>query len=242
MKNYNKGEFNKEVDMFQGISGANDKAFGSSAEQEKSKDIVGKNEFLKLLTFQLREQNPLNPYNNQEFAAQLAQFSQLEQMIDIRSLMEEQVAANKILSETISNTALSGMLGKYAKAYSSKIEYNGVDPVKIGYNLNSNAAKGNLTIKDEFGNIVRNFELTGTQLSSGEHKLDWDGQMNNGDIAQAGKYTFEVQGYDASGNKFSADNFAYGRIDAVRFKSDGTYLVVGGMEVPLNAITDITAS
>lgn len=228
--------------MIQGITGASGQQFGSAVSQEKSKNIVGKDEFLKLLTFQLREQNPLNPYSNQEFAAQLAQFSQLEQMMDIRSLMEEQVSANRILSETISNTALPGMLGKYAKAYSSKIEFNGDDAVKLGYNLPLNAARGELIIRDEYGNIVRNLELSGLQLRSGEHKLEWDGQTNNGDIAEPGTYSFEVNGYDSKGNRQSADNFAYGKIEAVRFKSDGTYLVVGGMEVALNAITDITAS
>ena len=227
--------------MIQGITGSGAAAFGTPPEQKKS-DIVGKDEFLKLLTFQLKEQNPLDPYDNQEFAAQLAQFSQLEQMIDIRSLLEEQVTANMILSETISITALPGMLGKYAKAYSSKIDFNGEDAVSIGYNLPLNASKGELVIRNESGKVIRRMELTGTQLKSGEHNLEWDGQTGTGEIADPGRYSFEVNGYDSSGSKFSADGFAYGEIEAVRFKSDGTYLVVNGMEISLDAVTDIASS
>ena len=82
----------------------------------KQSAAAQKDQFLKLLTFQLKSQNPMKPYDNQEFAAQLAQFTQLEQLSDIKSLIEEQNKSNNLLSRTMSNSALPGMLGKVAKA------------------------------------------------------------------------------------------------------------------------------
>jgi flagellar basal-body rod modification protein FlgD len=49
---------------------------------------LGKDMFLKLLVAQIRNQNPLNPADGAEFLAQLAQFSELEQMIGIRGELE----------------------------------------------------------------------------------------------------------------------------------------------------------
>ena len=46
-------------------------------------DVMGKHDFLMLLTAQLRYQDPLNPQSDSEFASQLAQFSSLEQMMNM---------------------------------------------------------------------------------------------------------------------------------------------------------------
>jgi flagellar basal-body rod modification protein FlgD len=50
--------------------------------------IVNKDDFLLLLVAQIKNQNPLNPADGVEFLAQLAQFSQLEQLINIRTQLD----------------------------------------------------------------------------------------------------------------------------------------------------------
>ena len=59
----------------------------SSAVREK--DVMGKDAFLHLLVNQLRNQDPLNPVNDKEFLAQMAQFSSLEQMQNLNKSFEE---------------------------------------------------------------------------------------------------------------------------------------------------------
>jgi len=202
--------------------------------------VAGKDEFLKLLTYQLRSQNPLRPYDNQEFAAQLAQFSQLEQLTDIRSLLEEQLNINSALTHTIANTALPGMLGKYAKVTTNKFMLEADVKPEIGFFAPYSMQSGTMNITDKSGNIIKTVELTGEMLQRGEHSYSWDGTNNDGEEMPPGEYYFAVDLFDANGAGINADTYINGKIQAVRFKSEGTMLVINGMELSINNVTAIS--
>lgn len=222
--------------MIEGISGTTQTGPVSSANSK----TVSKDEFLKLLTYQLKAQNPLQPYNNQEFAAQLAQFSQLEQLTEIKSLLEEQVNTNLLLTNTISNTALPGLIGKSAKAYSEKFHSDGEKDSSLGYTLLSQAQSAELTIKDSNGKVVRTMQIDKGELSKGDHNVVWDGKNNEGEKLEAGDYTFAIEYKDLKGNEFTATTFMSGIIQAVRFKSEGTVMVISGTEIALQDVYDIS--
>ncbi|TAL67290.1 MAG: hypothetical protein EPN82_15060 [Bacteroidetes bacterium] len=226
--------------MTESISNTASSASSSYSQQTKKPGEIGKDQFLKLLTYQLKSQNPLKPYDNQEFASQLAQFSQLETLTDIRSLIEGQVNSNLLLTKTISNSALPGLLGKNAKAISNTATYDGNSSVKLGYKLDITAASGELQIKDSTGKVVRTIELSGSDLESGDHTINWDGKDGNGNQLASGQYTFSVTAKDKAGTSYNPDCYTYGVIEAVRFKSEGTMLVINGLEVPLENVTDIS--
>ncbi len=222
-----------------GISGTSPlKSIGTGS--SPADKTVGRDEFLKLLTYQLRSQNPLKPYNNQEFATQLAQFSQLEQLTSIKSLLEEQVSTNLLLTQTISNTALPGMLGKVAKAFTNEVNFDGDNSVDLGFKLPYPASSGKISIYDATGNLVRTIDLNSTNLKRGEHTAVWDGSNFAGEILPDGKYTFKAEFTDSKGAEFAGDTFITGEIESVRFKTEGTVLVINGLEIPLQNIADIS--
>ncbi len=200
-----------------------------------------KDQFLKLLTFQLKSQDPLKPYDNQQFAAQLAQFSQLEQLSGIRTLLETQGQSNLSLSNTITNTALPGMLGKVAKAYTENINYAGDGSnLQLGFSVDKPGEAGLISIYDGDGKIVKHMNIAKNDLSTGDHSITWDGKDDYGRNVPKGTYTYFADYQDKAGDKKQAKAFNYGTIEAVRFKSDGTMLVIGGLEVPLGNVTDIS--
>jgi flagellar hook assembly protein FlgD len=82
----------------------------SSASSATSLDDIGKDEFLKLLVAQLQNQDPLSPLKNEEFVAQLATFSSLEQLVSINEGVQKLTSMTAPASETADSAA-----GKYTK-------------------------------------------------------------------------------------------------------------------------------
>jgi flagellar basal-body rod modification protein FlgD len=234
---------NREVKkMGDTISGVTSSSGATTTTSTTSNSSISQNEFLQLLTIQLKNQNPLSPYDDMQFASQLAQFSQLEQLIDIKSLLEDQSTSNTSLAKTISNSALPGLIGKTATASTDTISYDGSDSASLGYSLTSTASSGQLVIKNSSGTTVRTIDLSKSDLSSGTHNYSWDGTNDSGSQLSSGEYTFEVNAYTSGGSQLTTDTHISGTIDAVRFKSTGTMLVIDGTEVPLEDISDIAAS
>jgi flagellar basal-body rod modification protein FlgD len=234
---------NKEVKkMGDTVSGVTSSSGTTSTTSSSSNTTISQNEFLQLLTIQLKNQNPLSPYDDMQFASQLAQFSQLEQLIGIKSLLEDQATSNTTLATTISNSALPGLIGKTATATTDTISYNGTDSATLGYSLSSSATSGELLIKNSSGTTIKTVDLSSSELSSGDHTYTWDGTDASGNQLASGDYTFEVNAYTSSGSQLTSDTYISGTIEAVRFKSTGTMLVIDGTEVPLEDITDIAAS
>ncbi|RKY34244.1 MAG: flagellar hook capping protein [Candidatus Omnitrophota bacterium] len=70
------------------ITATNAAAEASAAKVVNPNSILGQDDFLKLLCSQLTFQDPLNPMSNEQFAAQMAQFSSLEQMSEMNETMQ----------------------------------------------------------------------------------------------------------------------------------------------------------
>lgn len=225
--------------MLEGIGASSgSQSFGFS-EAAGGSALEQRDQFLKLLTFQLKSQNPLKPYDNQEFAAQLAQFSQLEQLSDIRTLMEEQSRDNVLLSQTMSNAALPGLLGKTAKAFTNHLQLESGKDQELGVKLDFPAESGRISILDSNGNEVKTIDLRNSELKAGDNSIIWDGKDNEGNDLPSGSYTFFADMTDSNGATYQAETYTSGKIEAVRFKSDGTVLILNGMEISLGDIKDV---
>src|SRR5690606_38110153 len=87
-------------------------AGGAAQTPAKPNDELGKQEFLQLLVTQLRHQDPLNPADPQDFAAQLAQFSSLEQLVNIGEQLQGQYGIQQALIELTNAGSALGVLGR----------------------------------------------------------------------------------------------------------------------------------
>lgn len=204
------------------------------------KSTMGKDDFLKLMIEQLKNQDPLNPMDGSEYAAQLAQFSSLEQLSNLNSAVQESMNANYQLTQSINNSLMAAMVGKEVKVAGQVIQAAGQDSVSLGYTLPADAKSVTVKIYDQYGQLVRTIENLPGQ--SGDSKLSWDLSDNDGNKVTDGYYSFDVEAVDYQGQAMTVDMFKTGIIDGVKFSKDGTYLMIGGAQYSISDVTEILNS
>jgi len=198
---------------------------------------MDKEAFLELMIAQLQNQDPMNPMDGTEYAAQLAQFTSLEQLTNLNDSMDASIDANYYLTQSINNTMTATLIGKDVKLSSTDVQNLGQDSVSFGYTLPADASSVKINIYNENGALIKTIE--DKNISSGEHKLSWDFFDDNGTKVPKGKYTFKVTAKDAKNNDLVVSTYGIGTIDSVRFSESGTTLVVNGVEYNLSDIMEI---
>lgn len=176
---------------------------------------LGKDAFLKLLVTQLQHQDPLNPLDDKEFIAQLAQFSSLEQMNNISE------GINSLVNKTQEQDMLNSVnyIGKdvTAAGYSITKADNAVTPVF--FSLKGAASAVQVNVYDANNNLVRTETLSGMQ--AGEFQYSWDGRDYNGTTADNGTYNVYFSAEGPSGEPVLVDTEVSGTISALE-RADGT--------------------
>lgn len=202
---------------------------------------LGKDEFLKLLTYQMKAQNPLKPQDGTEFAAQLAQFSQLEQLTNISKLLENQSTASLLLAQTVTNSNAPSFIGKSVKATAEQINFDGTTPIDFGWEFDENQKSATVQIKTPAGAVIRTYEVSAADLRKGEHNLQWDGKNNNGESVGTGQYVVSVKATAGTGSaETSIQPYISGKITSVKFRPTGSVAVINGSEISLSNILDVS--
>ena len=195
---------------------------------------MGKDEFLKLLVAQLKNQDPMNPSNGQEMAAQLAQFSSLEQLTQIGSTLETQ---GGYLQGVIGSLAASGAqnaIGKPIVAYGDHVWVPEEGEASVRFTAGGGGGSATLRIFDAAGEQIASRPL-GT-VKPGDHEVAL------GDLAQGlpeGWYTYAVDVVDAKGNGVPATTYTTAVVDGLRYTPDGPMLTAGDLSIPYEALVEI---
>ncbi len=194
---------------------------------------LGKDDFLRLLTAQLKAQDPLNPMDSTGFTAQLAQFSSLEQLTNINTRLQNMAASQTSLQ----NTMAADLIGKKVRVAGNTVTLNG--QASMNYSLSGNASKVTMSIFDANGALVKAANLG--QQASGNNSYQWDGKDKNGNqLPTGGQYTFTVDAVDSSGQAVTATPLTAGTITSVAFDNNVTYLSIdGNTRVRLGDIQEI---
>lgn len=211
----------------------------STSNVKENKGTLGKDDFLKLMIQQLKNQDPLNPLDGTEYASQLAQFSSLEQLTNLNSSITKSMDVNYLLTQSINNTMVATLIGKEVKIDGNNLNVIGQDKIDLGYDLPVQAKNVVVKVLDSNGNVVR---LMDGSVEAGKAKVSWDLCDNNGEKVKNGKYTFEVEAYNMSGEKMTLSTYKIGLIDGVRFTQNGSMLLVGGAEYSISDILEILNS
>ncbi len=200
----------------------------------KGNPKMDKDAFFKLMLTHLKNQDPTSPLKSHEMAAQLAQFSSLEQMSNMNETLRDM---NKGQSSTGQFQALD-LIGKTVGGDSAKIEHKTGDTRHgLSFNLADSAEEVKVSIKDAEGKVVRSFEMQ--NQSKGTTKLEWDGKSLDGKPQPAGIYKLQVDAKSSSGSKVASETQFKGQVTGIQFTETGPIVFIGNKSVPLKEIKQI---
>lgn len=218
------------------LSGMIQKAIAGSGETSaQAEETLDKEDFLRLLTTQLRNQDPLNPLPNTEFVAQTAQFSSLEQLQNMNKTLERLAAQ----SGSSGPTAASALLGRVVTVNGSAVNLETGRLASMSYLLPASASSVYLQVQDASGNIVRTLSL-GAQ-GGGQHQASFDGVDDAGRRLPAGTYTYRVAAMDRNASVLPGAVTGGGPVTGITVENGQIMLLIGTERVPLASVVGVTA-
>lgn len=212
-----------------------DPNFAASQRRVKGvgKSDLDKDAFFKLMLAQLKQQDPTNPLKSHEMAAQLAQFSSVEQLANVNETLKKMSQSDGDQSKF----DVLALIGKQVSGDSGMIDrMKGDKEHKIEFTLPQAGEKATVLIKDEKGVPVKKYELT--DLKEGKNQLMWNGLHDDGKDASVGQYTAEISA-TSQGRKMNASTEFIGAVDGVQFTPKGPVLIVDGKSLNLKDVRKI---
>lgn len=184
---------------------------------------LDKDSFLKLLSAQLANQDPLKPMDQKKFAADMAQFAQLEQMTNMNQKLDKTAANNNQQLKFMG----ASFIGKSVHTQGTSVPYNGEDlSVNLPFYLPKPAQKVMVRVFDSSNNLIA--QLEHESMGMGSNSLRWNGKQMDGTRAVKGDYRFDVQAWDDKYQSFKGETKAQGLVTGVTFENGETVLELDG--------------
>ena len=199
---------------------------------------MGKDEFLKMLVAQLQNQDPMNPMEGQDLAVQLAQFSSVEQLIQLNSNYADQAASANALAQSISNNGALSAIGRNVMAAGDQVEIpatGDAGDVSVTFSVGDAGGRATLTILDADGEEIGTRALG---YVGGGKQTATLGSAADG--LEPGGYTYGVSVVDSKGNAVPVQTFVIGTVDGVRYTSDGAVLTSGELTMGVGSVLQVT--
>lgn len=193
--------------------------------------------FLKLLTTQMQNQDPLNPMDTGEYTQQLAQYSQVEQSIQQTGLLKQLLAR----MTTGDMTQAAGLIGKTVEFDSGVAALSDAAPARWSWSLPKAAASITAEVRDSAGRLVATPSVPGAAAAAGE--LSWDGRLPDGSRAPAGAYVLKLTARDASGTAVPVTVRSSGTVQEVVQREGELWLGLGGtVALPMSELIRVAAA
>ena len=179
------------------------------------------NTFLKMLTAQVKNQDPLDPMSSDDFSTQLATFSGVEQ----------QVKTNELLASLGNQLSVSGLsqfatwIGLEARAQAPAY-FDGL-PISVLPTPAAGADNADLVVRDQDGHVVQRLPFTPSN-----DEIQWAGVSDTGTPFEDGLYSFEVESFSGDTLLGSTKAEVYSEIVEAKIHDGATVLVLlGGSEI-----------
>lgn len=181
---------------------------------KNSMSSLGINDFITLMTTQLKYQDPTQPQDSTQFIAQLAQFS------SVSGIQEMNTSMGSLVDQLRNSQALNAtaLVGHAVLVDAASMNIAAGQQVGGVVNTPDYTTNLNLVITDASGQVVRQMTVP---AGSGESAFTWDGRDNSGNTVPAGQYDFEAIG-NVAGRSTSLGTSLLAQVASVTINSDNS--------------------
>lgn len=216
--------------------------FNAVVGKQKGGANLDKNAFMLLLVTQFKYQDPLNPMDDKEFVSQMAQFSSLEQLINLNTSMgsltdasnnQQMINATSYIGKQVTVTGNS--IGKTTDATTKTTSIT-----KFRYAPNDAVASGTITVRDADNNVIYT-ETVDPKAAGTTYDFNWNGKNGNGTVAPDGVYTVNLALLNTAGEAVIADHVVDAKVTGVVNNKGVVYLGLdGGQLMELSKVRQVT--
>lgn len=197
---------------------------------------LGQEDFLRLLTTQLQNQDPSDPMDPTQFVTDLTAMNQLE----ATTRMNESIMAMTESFRNIQTMQAASIIGKSVQVDGEDFSHTAGQASQIRLNLEQPLEDVRVVISDDDG-LVREIFLD--DLESGEEIIDWDGLDDGGNAKPDGVYSLTIYGSDEEGELQMIDSIVASKVSTVSINDDGsmTLTLETGERISMEDVREISA-
>jgi flagellar basal-body rod modification protein FlgD len=189
------------------------------------------NDFLTLMTAQLKEQDPLNPTDSNQFLGELSQLSTVEGISQLNTNVSS--LSSSLLQTQAVNSA--GLVGQTVLAATSNAQLSSGGSISGAVAVPANTSAVTLTISNSAGQAVAQYAMPTTQ---GMQSFSWDGATSSGGTAPAGTYSVAASAM-VSGNSQTANTFLNGTVTSVSLDSTNSSVLLNTSQLGPVALSSV---
>lgn len=197
---------------------------------------LGKDQFLQLLVAQLKNQDPTSPMDGTQFAAQLAQFSTVEQLVDVNTKLDAQSSAAAQSQIAQQASFANGLIGRDVILNGATTAIASDGSGRINVDLSGAAKTVHVDVLGPDGKtIVGSEDISGVASGTQTVPISLTG-------VAPGTYTYKVTAVDASGKSLTATGNTIGTVQGMVFQNGQVMVRVNGNLVAVTDITEVAAA
>jgi flagellar basal-body rod modification protein FlgD len=200
--------------------------YGAKAEKPREiKKTLGKDDFLKIMITQMKHQDPTSPFKAEQMAAEMAQFTSVEQLQNMNQSLQKMTAQN-----SSDRMVMTSLIGKTVTVDKDRFPHLEGQNEALTYTLPRDAKSTHIALISETGEVV--LEKDVGPAKKGDNVFQWDGLKSNTLPSKAGNYILRVEAKDEHDNPIPTDPRAKAQVIGVSFEGTDPVLLVGDTKNP----------
>ena len=199
------------------------------AKPEKPREIkktLGKDDFMRIMIMQMRNQDPTQPFKAEQMAAELAQYASVEQLQNLNQTVGKLIQNQNPMERL----AMTNLIGKTVTVDRERFPHADGETHSLNFALPSEAKNVKAQVWNEANEMV--FEKDLGSLKQGDSSTIWDGKLSNGLAAKAGGYRLKIDARDERDMPIQINTKMNSRIIGVSFEGQEAVFLVGNPASP----------